>query len=79
MTVIAFDTLAYSEELKAAGVPEEQAKAHARILSTIANERLVTNDHLDARLKELEYRLVTRLGGLMIAGVSLLAVIIKLH
>ena len=29
MTVIAFDTLAFTEELKAAGVPEEQAKAHA--------------------------------------------------
>lgn len=33
MTTITFDTLEFAEELKAAGIPDEQAKAQARALS----------------------------------------------
>jgi hypothetical protein len=57
MTVIAFDTLAFTEELRAAGVPESQAKAHAKALSAVASEQLVTQAYLDARLRELELRI----------------------
>ncbi|MBF0625550.1 MAG: DUF1640 domain-containing protein [Magnetococcales bacterium] len=32
MTTITFDTLEYMEYLKAAGVPDEQAKAHAKAM-----------------------------------------------
>jgi antitoxin ParD1/3/4 len=46
MAVIALDTLAFTEELRAAGVPESQAKA----LSAVASEQLVTQVCLDARL-----------------------------
>ncbi|MBF0132190.1 MAG: DUF1640 domain-containing protein [Magnetococcales bacterium] len=33
MTTITFDTLEFAEELKAAGIPDEQAKAQTRALS----------------------------------------------
>ncbi len=62
-------------ELRASGVPEEQAKARAKALSAVAREQLVTQSYFGARLKEREYRLITRLGGIMIAGFSALAVL----
>ncbi|MBF0178826.1 MAG: DUF1640 domain-containing protein [Magnetococcales bacterium] len=79
MATITFDTLAFVEELVAAGVPEAQAKAQAKALSSVASEQLVTKEYLDARLKELEYRMTTRLGGIMIAGFTALGALMKMH
>ncbi|MBF0308984.1 MAG: DUF1640 domain-containing protein [Magnetococcales bacterium] len=33
MTTITFDTLEFTEQLKASGVPEEQAKGHAKAMA----------------------------------------------
>ncbi|CAK0746408.1 DUF1640 domain-containing protein [uncultured Gammaproteobacteria bacterium] len=81
-----FDTMEFVEELKAAGVPEKQAMAQVRILSKATREHLVTQGHLDLRMaelkadmREMEYRIIIRLGGIMIAGFSALAVLMKLH
>jgi hypothetical protein len=41
-----FDTLEYAEELKAAGVPEGQARVQARALSRLTEEKLSTKDDL---------------------------------
>lgn len=75
-----FDTLAYVEALKAAGVPEEQAKAHARSIKALVEDNLATRrDIEDARrdIKELELRLkhdlTIRLGGIVVAGIAFLA------
>ncbi|MEO5372064.1 MAG: hypothetical protein H7833_18500 [Magnetococcus sp. DMHC-1] len=38
MQAITFDTLAFSEQLKAFGVPEEQARGHAQALSTVLKQ-----------------------------------------
>lgn len=57
MSGAAFDALAYFEKLKAAGVPEEQARVQANALKDVFDERVVTRDYLDARLRELEMRL----------------------
>ena len=72
MTATTFDALAYFEKLKAAGVPEEQAKIQATALREIIDERLVTKDYLDLRLKELEYKLTIRLGGIVVACTAIL-------
>ena len=72
MTTTTFDTLRYFEKLKSAGVPEEQAKIQADALREIIDERLVTKDYLDFRLKELEYKLVIRLGGIMAVCTAIL-------
>ena len=50
---IAFDTLAYTKKLKAAGVPERQAEVQAEALAEIVDERLATKQDI----KELELRL----------------------
>lgn len=72
MPATTFDALAYFEKLKAAGVPEEQAKIQANALREVIDERLVTKDYLDLRLKELEYKLTIRLGGIVVACTALL-------
>ena len=41
------------KELLEAGVPEPQADAHARIFQSWTEERLVTREYLDSRLKDL--------------------------
>ena len=57
MAAIAFDTLKYARQLKAAGVPEKQAEAQAEVMAEVMAEAflvnvdaLVTRDYLDARL-----------------------------
>lgn len=72
MSTTTFDALGYFEKLKAAGVPEEQAKLQANALREVIDERLVTKDFLDMRMKELEYKLTIRLGGIVVACTALL-------
>ena len=52
-----FDTLGAARELEAAGIERRQAEAIAGAIRNGEGD-LVTKDHLDARLAELESRLV---------------------
>ncbi len=47
---IAFDTLAYANKLKKAGIPGEQAEVHAVAIAEIVNEQMATKRDI----KELE-------------------------
>ncbi len=47
---IAFDTLAYANKLKKAGIPDEQAEVHAAAIAEIVNEQMATKRDI----KELE-------------------------
>jgi hypothetical protein len=80
------DTLEYSKKLRAAGVPELQAEAHAEALSKLVSEELATKKDIDdlrrdlqTTIRELEYRLTIKVGAMTAAAVAALAVIIKLH
>jgi hypothetical protein len=42
------------------------------------NDRLVTKEDLDRSLKELEYRLVIRLGSMMVVAIGVIATLVKL-
>ena len=64
---IPFDTHAFVKELIAAGVPENQAEVHARLMSEMVIERLATKDDLKLLkddLKLLEERLGARINTL---------------
>jgi hypothetical protein len=82
MTTTTFNSLGYFEKLKAAGMPEEQAKIVANTTREIVDEQLVTKEYLDARLRELEYRLqyslTIRLGGMMAAAIAIVAALVRL-
>ncbi len=72
-----FDTHKAFTTLVEAGFTERQAQA----LLDVGREgfgALVTKDHLDARLRELESRLTLRLGAMVAAGVAILAAL-ELH
>ncbi|MEO5350710.1 MAG: CCDC90 family protein [Magnetococcus sp. YQC-3] len=75
-TTITFDTLEYTEQLKAAGVPEEQAKGHAKALALVikqfdarADEQATKHDkqvdeRLDSLAEKSEKQVRSRLDGL---------------
>ena len=85
MTTIAFDTLAYANKLKQAGVPDRQAEVQAEAMAELVEERLATKRDLSEleerianRMNELEYRLTVRLGSMLVVAVSILAALAKL-
>ncbi len=82
MATITFDTHAYIKRLKAVGVSEEQAEVQAETLAELINEQLVTKQHLDMRLNELELRLrhdlTLRMGAISAASIAIVAALVKL-
>ncbi len=78
MSSTTFDTLGYARRLEEAGFTRQQAEVQANALREVIDERLVTKDYLDARLRELEYKLVIRLGTMMAASVAIVATLVKL-
>jgi len=92
MSTTTFDTLGYFEKLKAAGVPETQAKAQIEVIREVIEDKLATRRDLkdlelaikqdvkDVRteLKEMEYRLTIRLGAMLAASIAIVAGLVKL-
>jgi hypothetical protein len=79
--VYAFDTLGYSKRLRDAGVPQLHAEAAgefvmAELVTKTDIQALTT--HFDAKLDNLSLRLTIRLGVMLVAGISILAAVIKL-
>jgi hypothetical protein len=54
---VTLDTLAIYERLKAADLPEPAARAIAELFRVFVEERLVTKEYFDIRMKEFEYKL----------------------
>ena len=85
MSATTFDTLGYFEKLKAAGVPEAQAKAQVEVIREVIEDKLATKRDIkeldlatQRSLKELELRLTTRFGSMLAAAVALLAALVVL-
>ena len=74
MSTIAFDTLAYAKRLKSAGFNEQQAEALAEAQAELIDERLATKQDL----RELEYRLIIRLGAMLVVAISIVATLVKI-
>jgi len=85
MSTIAFDTHAYVKKLKAVGFTEQQAEVHAETFTEIIENRIATRHDLKELemilkrdIKELEMRLTIRLGGIVAAGIAVVATLVKL-
>jgi hypothetical protein len=78
MASITFDTHEFIKRLKSVGFTEEQAEVFAAEHRKVIEENLVTKEHLDMRLRELEYRMIIKLGGMMITAVAVVAALVKL-
>lgn len=79
MTTITFDTLKFANTLKAAGVPPEQAEAVAisEVLEVNLKD-LVTKDDMIREMRDLEQRLIIKLGTLMALSIGIVAALVKL-
>ena len=82
----AFDTLGYAKRLREAGVPNPQAEGHAEaarefimIELVTKQDLLATEQKLQAAMDTLALRLTVRLGGIVVAGLGALALLIRLH
>lgn len=80
-----FDTLRYSKRLKEVGFTEEQAEVQAEVFSEAIETQLATKHDLqelktdlEARIEQLGYKLTIRFGGMLVAGVTVLAVLIRI-
>ena len=69
-----FNSLNYAKRLEQAGFTRQQAEVQANIMTEIVDEKMVTKQDL----RELEYRLLIRLGCMLAAGLTLLAAFITL-
>jgi len=78
MSSHSFDTLAYAKKLKAAGVPEQQAEVQAEAIAEIIEEKLATKKDLLELEERLTYKLTIRFGSMLIAAVTVLAILIKI-
>ena len=75
---IAFDTLAYTKKLIAAGIQAKHAEVHAEALAEIIDERIATKQDL----KEMEGRIIVNsikwVAGMLIAQAAIVATLVKL-
>ena len=79
MTTVTFDTLKFVERLKAAGVPEAQAKATAEAQQEALSESVATQFATKADLAELKLDVIKWIVGLALAQISLLVgILVKL-
>ena len=79
MATITFDTHKFIRRLRSAGFEEGQAEAVAEAFQEAQSDSLpVTRDYLDARLYELENRLVKWGIGLALGQFAMITALIKL-
>ncbi|MGZ5579220.1 MAG: DUF1640 domain-containing protein [Methylobacter sp.] len=80
MTTITFDTLKFANTLKAAGVPPAQAEAEAVALSEVLEvnlKDLVTKENMHHEIRDLEQRLIIKLGTLIAVAIGIVAALVK--
>ncbi|MEO5373850.1 MAG: hypothetical protein H7840_06165 [Alphaproteobacteria bacterium] len=58
MSTVTFDKLAYLETLKASGVPDDQARAHASALDAALHDSVVTKADLRSELEPVRLDIV---------------------
>ncbi len=81
MAAITFDTVKFANTLKAAGVPPAQAEAEATAISEILEvnlKDLVTKEDMHREMRDLEQRLIIKLGALIVVAISIVAALVKL-
>jgi hypothetical protein len=82
MASITFDTLKFSDTLKASGVPPAQAEAEARALAAAISEVDVATkrdiDDLRKDMQAMELRLTVKLGAIIAASAGIIIAVLRL-
>lgn len=75
MATITFDTLRFAKRLQTAGVPVGEAEAISEAFKEVQGEMdLATKQDL----RDLEQRMVIKVGGMLVVAVGLIAAVVKL-
>jgi hypothetical protein len=74
----AFDTLGYAKKLRSAGIPQDQAEAHAEAAREFVMAELVTKHDLESAMDRLSLRITVRMGVMLAAAIAVLATINQL-
>jgi predicted nucleic acid-binding Zn-ribbon protein len=84
MATLTFETLKYTERLRAAGVPESQAKAEAEALRDVLAEATDTAlatktdiSRLETKIETMELRLTIKLGAFLAMAVGVIITALK--
>ncbi|MBF0563327.1 MAG: hypothetical protein HQL37_15245 [Alphaproteobacteria bacterium] len=81
MSIATFDKLIYLETLKASGIPDDQARAHAHALDEALRDAVATKADIFAIRSDMELLkrdLTIRLGTMLAASVAIVATVVKL-
>lgn len=84
MTTITFDTHSFVKKLKAVGFTEEQAEVFASEQARLIEDKLTTKtdlleleNNLGRDMREMEYRIIIKLGTFMAASIAVVATLVK--
>ena len=82
---IIFDTHAFVKRLVSVGMSESQAEVLAESQAELINEKFVTREYFDLRMKELDLKiehvkseLIIKLGSMMVVSIGVVATLVKL-
>lgn len=78
---ITFDTLAYAKKMISAGFTQQQAEMQAEALAEIIDEHIATKQDIrdiKKEMREMEQRIIIKLGAMMAASIAIIAAIVKL-
>lgn len=78
MSTMLFDTHEFIKRLVKEGMPEGQAEVLASTQAMLIEERLATKQDLLALEERLTYRLTLRLGSMLVAGITVVAALVKI-
>ena len=78
MSTVTFDKLVYLETLKASGISDDQARAHAHALDEALRDSVATKgdiERLGYEMKAMEQRMIIKMGAMMVALAAFLSAI----
>lgn len=78
MSVTAFNAITYANKLKEAGLDGKVADVEAEQMSNLITNDLVTKTFLAGELKSLEYRMIIKVGFMMVVQSTLFLTIMGL-
>ncbi len=82
MATITFDTLKFVRKLRESGFEEKQAEGIADAFKEASSEADFATkrdiERLEGLMREIEQRMTIKLGGMLMAGIAIVATLVKL-
>ncbi len=76
MQTTTFDTLSYTKGAEKIGIKREHAEYQAEQMGKIINDHLVSKSYLEIQLKELEMKIIIKVGAMMVVQSGIILTVI---